>query len=531
MDKLIILLLSILTIGCTSSKEQPYSSKLLGIEQTIKEGSNDLRAELSRMKLNEQNSSADSALHALLYMECCMEQEITFTDDSIADIAIQYYNNHDDNDRLARAYIAKAINNRKRMNYFTAIQNVMKAKSIASGDDLWTNFLIARELGIENYLSEHYDESIKNLKISLVYSSKLKQGRNLQNDNWMYLANCYDRINKTNSFMYCIKQIKGEKTDNGAAYGRVKAALGDYYLRKGNIDKAEKYLREAMEYDYTRKASYLLGNIAQEKGEIDQAIYFWKDAISSSDSQIADAAANAILKYDDSNVLVLNIQNKSYKSLIQNMSRSKDVINYQTQFEASQKQEKNLRNIIILLSIVIVLLIMLLIFYIYYRQKIKLFRHHISNINQQYMADIDAYNKARNDIQLLEKKIAEYQEDKSKPEEWNMQTDLLNSEAILHLHRLASRGSEATTEDWKEISELLSLQDADFIKELASHQEITQKEQNLCLLVRLRFIPSEISALLGISSQNVTNMRGRLLLKMYNKKGGAREFDTTIRSI
>jgi putative tetratricopeptide repeat-containing domain protein len=51
------------------------------------------------------------------------------------------------------------------------------------------------------------------------------------------------------------------------------------------------------------------------------------------------------------------------------------------------------------------------------------------------------------------------------------------------------------------------------------------------MLIRLRFIPSELSALLGISPQSVTNMRQRLLQKLFHEKGGAKDFDEKIRAI
>lgn len=57
------------------------------------------------------------------------------------------------------------------------------------------------------------------------------------------------------------------------------------------------------------------------------------------------------------------------------------------------------------------------------------------------------------------------------------------------------------------------------------------KETNVCLLIRLRFIPSEIAILTDMSPQLITNMRVRMLFKIFGERGGARDFDSRIRNI
>ena len=107
---------------------------------------------------------------------------------------------------------------------------------------------------------------------------------------------------------------------------------------------------------------------------------------------------------------------------------------------------------------------------------------------------------------------------------------MLTSACVFSLHRLASRGQMAPESNWHELSQLIVNHDTPLIK-LLNHGDLNAKERHICMLIRLRFIPSELSALLGISPQSVTNMRQRLLQKLFHEKGGAKDFDEKIRAI
>jgi DNA-binding CsgD family transcriptional regulator len=154
------------------------------------------------------------------------------------------------------------------------------------------------------------------------------------------------------------------------------------------------------------------------------------------------------------------------------------------------------------------------------------------------LEDIETYNRTKTDyrqaqvdIDQLQKRIADYQEDQKRPENWDMEALLLGAEAVLHLHRMASRGEKARQEEWQELYLLLSEKDARIVKFLSQHHELKAQEQYICMLIRMRFLPSEIAVLLDVSSQTVTNLRIRMMRKLFEVKGGAKEFDVQIRTI
>lgn len=53
-------------------------------------------------------------------------------------------------------------------------------------------------------------------------------------------------------------------------------------------------------------------------------------------------------------------------------------------------------------------------------------------------------------------------------------------------------------------------------------------EYLVCLLVKVGFLPTEISVLTGLSQSNVSNIRKRLFEKMTGDKGSAKDFDQYI---
>ena len=123
-----------------------------------------------------------------------------------------------------------------------------------------------------------------------------------------------------------------------------------------------------------------------------------------------------------------------------------------------------------------------------------------------------------------------YQEDKDAPEKWNIENMLLNADAVISLHRIASKGQTANEVNWYQLNQLISERDKNLAISL-NNLKLSEREEHVIMLIRLRFIPSEISVLMDISAQSVTNMRLRLMLKIFGDKGGARDFDRRIREL
>lgn len=137
-----------------------------------------------------------------------------------------------------------------------------------------------------------------------------------------------------------------------------------------------------------------------------------------------------------------------------------------------------------------------------------------------------------NEIETLQHKIAKLQEDNKKPDEWKLEAALLNSPIVMTLHKYGAKGIIASEDDFKELLGLMENHSRNFMDALEiDKNNINRTELRICILIRLRFVPLEISNIMNLTRQNVTNIRTRLLYRIFKKKGGAKEFDYQIRRL
>lgn len=137
-----------------------------------------------------------------------------------------------------------------------------------------------------------------------------------------------------------------------------------------------------------------------------------------------------------------------------------------------------------------------------------------------------------NEIETLQHKIAKLQEDNKKPDEWKLEAALLNSPIVMTLHKYGAKGITASEDDFKELLGLMENHSRSFMDALEiDKNNINRTELRICILIRLRFVPLEISNIMNLTRQNITNIRTRLLCRIFKKKGGAKEFDYQIRRL
>ena len=116
------------------------------------------------------------------------------------------------------------------------------------------------------------------------------------------------------------------------------------------------------------------------------------------------------------------------------------------------------------------------------------------------------------------------------PEKWNVEQAVLSSTIVRRLHKLASVGKIASNAEWNDLHKIVSSHLSNFYEKLKKHKELTEKELNVCLLIRLRFLPSEVSILLGLTSQRISNIRNSINLKLFDEKG-TKSLDGNIRGM
>ena len=108
---------------------------------------------------------------------------------------------------------------------------------------------------------------------------------------------------------------------------------------------------------------------------------------------------------------------------------------------------------------------------------------------------------------------------------------LLDENLVYWFHRKADAARQPDHNDWLEMKALFDRYQPGFLNVINNREALSERDVHICMLIKLRFQPSEIAALVGVSPQTITNSRTRLLGKIFGEKGGARDFDHRIRQM
>ena len=137
------------------------------------------------------------------------------------------------------------------------------------------------------------------------------------------------------------------------------------------------------------------------------------------------------------------------------------------------------------------------------------------------------------EIEELNKKICELCGDSWKEQNVSsIKGNILNIALIEHLHVLSGTSRKATYEDKKQLISYAERNMPNFMNYLNIRKnKLSDIEILICILIKFKFITSEITCLLDISSQRLTTTRRRLNNKIFGNTGGAKDFDYSIKRI
>ena len=124
------------------------------------------------------------------------------------------------------------------------------------------------------------------------------------------------------------------------------------------------------------------------------------------------------------------------------------------------------------------------------------------------------------EIHSLQKSLSLYQGNSLNLEQWEDEREFLSCDLVNHFHDMSSRTQMATA---TELDKLLDIAQKAFPKLYStvtdSSHGLSHTEIIICVLIRFRFIPSEISILLGHSSQRITNLKSSINQKLFGTSG------------
>ncbi len=499
----LIVLLSLVIAGC--SAEHSRNVALLEAERQMSQHPDSAIILLASISTDSLTTEADSAYYGLLFTEAAHANGIVMGDDSLIARSHTYYEEHRNAPFLLRCQLQHgiALYNLQRTN--EAIMLLKQAEQQADDADDDFRFLLYSVLGDINDNANNYAATLYYYHLALNVARQgedtERQVRTMNN-----LATTFEDMEQPDSAAYYIDCCRPLLENTGREV-RSTALINEagYLLHQGERQRAKQLLQQAMQLMPLDKGYMLQANILASEGNEEKAVGMWYIASNSFTPNVRISALRSLIHYykthnNPEQALAFSQELNGYYNEQYKQTDAASVIDTQVQFDRNTEQRKAMRTVIWLLAVIVVLLASVLGAVLYHRRRIARLHGEIDELNQRYLS-------------------------------WHINEELLSAPAVSRLHRLADRGQAATADDWTQLQQLVRQQAPDFLARLNAAASLSPKEQNVCLLIRLRFIPSELAVLTATSPQTITNMRVRLLQKLFHEKGGAREFDARMQEM
>ena len=319
---------------------------------------------------------------------------------------------------------------------------------------------------------------------------------------------------------------------------QVKKGKESYYIMKGRycvetnrLDSAKTLLYKALscisDPEGLYAASKQLQNLYQKSGQPDSVVKY---------SSLAST-------YNDS------VQLQTSTATLQQMQSLYD---YTRQQQLSEKTmlalEQSKRNFLILLFTMLAAAL-LFSFYIVYHRKVEILTR------KKYESDLRLLSRAKHEqellrsadveanrvliaekneqIEVLQEQIVEYETRKKRLAVSNMDDKIISSE----IFKLFYSYSEAiipvapSFSEWMQLRTLMNEKCPGFYAELVEKHKLTLADYDMCILMRLRFKPSQISRLTGWKPSTITSKRHRIFKKIFGKEDEENDFLDYLNSI
>ena len=350
--------------------------------------------------------------------------------------------------------------------------------------------------------------------IGTAISSYLQKG---EIDRARYCINLYE----TNSGFF---DNSGDIEKGKEVYYYIK---GSYYLAIQQLDSAEIIFRKEL-----RVAEDLNNQIAGCKGL--QSVFEEK------------GVSDSIAKYAN---LSYELNDSAYSlSEMQNIQKFLASYNYHHQKELAEQSKRDAeRSRIVFVCFIVVLMAIGGIAFASYRSKkqkeLADYRRNLDALGKVQSelqalcgeeADVPTLIARKNEeIRQLQLRISEFKKHIADKDKADLEDRLSHACIVLHLNDLLTKNPvpQATRDDIHQLSSLLNEQIPTFYNTLNASVVLRPLEYEVCMLTRCHFKPSAIARLLDLDESYVSNIRRRILHKVYGIEGNPRDLDERLMAI
>ena len=325
-------------------------------------------------------------------------------------------------------------------------------------------------------------------------------------------------------------------------YEKAKPLMDVFEKESGLFDEDGNIINPRRTNYYNSKGLYYMGI-----HRVDSAEYFFRKLLSCSVNDYASykglLAVYQAKHNQDSIVKYANLCERGLENMLENiqMEATKQVTamyNYNRVQNQVNKKEQEVRRIkaIICVSLLLTCLIAVYV-YVHIRKNRKRSLAQINQLNTNYLEAMNEVDRAKADMAAMqadytlfvcnkEKDIAELEQ---KVAQYQSQIDSLNSsereEALLSSNPVETFRKFTYPlqplphkSDWLQLTRIVRQSLPTFYAKVAQENLLSPLQLRTCLLTRLKFTNSEISILLNITPQQVTNTKTAINEKLFGQK-------------
>lgn len=511
-----------------------------------------------------QMPQAKRMRHLLLRTQAQRHAGIGFTSDSISNLLVSYYNAHGTPNERMTAHYLKGCSYLELGDEPATLRCFNEAVGTADTSALDCNYAQMGDIygQIARIYNNHAmpDSALRAYGLAEHYARKANDTINVITI-WGNKSNVLIDLGRISEAL----ELREKAAERFKAMGyskkaaRVKGLCIKWYIQQGELDKAKAAMDEyeaisgySRIKDETKSGweSYfhIKGTYYLETGKLDSANYYFKKLKLASDT-------------------LFNIQTA------QKLQNAQSMYNYMRHQEAAHRKELESKNVQLRLyrgiAFILLFAAVMSVFVLLLRRRIRrnerqlvvvkrensrlnvlignnnrkldelngLIEEKISiitalndQLNQQAI-DLNSYYKQAETIQQLNERIAHYETEMMNQVTANLMNRLAEEPALIVVfQKLKSRKEYLTKSEW---TELYSTAEKYFpaLCNIKTNPKVSVSEYQICVLTKLGLRINDIIYLTQISASNISNMRSRMLSKLFGEEGGAKDFDIRIKSL
>ena len=511
-----------------------------------------------------QMPQAKRMRHLLLRTQAQRHAGIGFTSDSISNLLVSYYNAHGTPNERMTAHYLKGCSYLELGDEPATLRCFNEAVGTADTSALDCNYAQMGDIygQIARIYNNHAmpDSALRAYGLAEHYARKANDTINVITI-WGNKSNVLIDLGRISEAL----ELREKAAERFKAMGyskkaaRVKGLCIKWYIQQGELDKAKAAMDEyeaisgySRIKDETKSGweSYfhIKGTYYLETGKLDSANYYFKKLKLASDT-------------------LFNIQTA------QKLQNAQSMYNYMRHQEVAHRKELESKNIQLRLyrgiAFILLFAAVMSFFVLLLRRRIRrnerqlvVVRRENSRLNvlignnnrkleelnglieekisiitalndqlNQQAIDLNSYHKQAETIQQLNERIAHYETEMMNQVTANLMNRLAEEPALIVVfQKLKARKEYLSKSEW---TDLYSTAEKYFpaLCNIKTNPKVSVSEYQICVLTRLGLRINDIIYLTQISASNISNMRSRMLSKLFGEEGGAKDFDIRIKSL